>query len=170
MNYIFKGKHIGLPQIGCHLAGGSWDIVKEIINFKTRNGNFAFTSIFGGSVGGGPVSLAATVFRALRMTQNRNDQLLNVRMIDLGWRNDEQLIELFGIEEKFRLLLVDAPNTSLEDGCITRSKFSAAIDQLRMLPVSRTPTAKAAVLMKVCELICQAADGQGKQQCSESSM
>ena len=26
MNTIFKGKHIGLPLIGCGLAGGIWDI------------------------------------------------------------------------------------------------------------------------------------------------
>lgn len=26
MNHIFKGKHIGLPKIGCGLAGGVWDI------------------------------------------------------------------------------------------------------------------------------------------------
>lgn len=25
MNYMFKGKHIGLPQIGCGLAGGMWE-------------------------------------------------------------------------------------------------------------------------------------------------
>lgn len=25
INYAFKGKHIGLPLIGCHLAGGVWD-------------------------------------------------------------------------------------------------------------------------------------------------
>lgn len=25
INHIFKGKHIGLPLIGCHLAGGVWD-------------------------------------------------------------------------------------------------------------------------------------------------
>lgn len=31
MNFIFKGKHIGLPQIGCGLAGGDWNIVKNII-------------------------------------------------------------------------------------------------------------------------------------------
>jgi O-acetyl-ADP-ribose deacetylase (regulator of RNase III) len=31
MNHIFKGKHIGLPQIGCGLAGGDWDRVKDII-------------------------------------------------------------------------------------------------------------------------------------------
>jgi O-acetyl-ADP-ribose deacetylase (regulator of RNase III) len=26
INHTFKGKHIGLPQIGCGLAGGVWDI------------------------------------------------------------------------------------------------------------------------------------------------
>lgn len=31
MNHIFKGKQIGLPQIGCSLAGGKWNIVKEMI-------------------------------------------------------------------------------------------------------------------------------------------
>jgi len=31
MNHIFKGKHIGLPRIGAGLAGGSWDIIKGII-------------------------------------------------------------------------------------------------------------------------------------------
>lgn len=31
INHIFKGKHIGLPQIGCGLAGGDWNIVKSII-------------------------------------------------------------------------------------------------------------------------------------------
>ena len=31
VNKIFKGKHIGLPKIGCGLAGGSWSIVSKII-------------------------------------------------------------------------------------------------------------------------------------------
>ena len=31
INHIFKGKHIGLPQIGCGLAGGDWNYVKQII-------------------------------------------------------------------------------------------------------------------------------------------
>lgn len=31
MNHIFKGQHIGLPQIGCGLAGGEWFKVREII-------------------------------------------------------------------------------------------------------------------------------------------
>lgn len=26
MNKVFKGKHIGLPKIGCGLAGGIWDV------------------------------------------------------------------------------------------------------------------------------------------------
>ena len=31
MNHQFAGKHIGLPRIGCHLAGGDWNIVKAMI-------------------------------------------------------------------------------------------------------------------------------------------
>ncbi len=31
INYEFKGMKIGLPKIGCHLAGGDWNIVKAII-------------------------------------------------------------------------------------------------------------------------------------------
>ena len=31
MNYMFKGKHIGLPQIGAGLAGGDWETIKAII-------------------------------------------------------------------------------------------------------------------------------------------
>lgn len=31
INHIFKGKHIGLPKIGCGLAGGDWKIVKSMI-------------------------------------------------------------------------------------------------------------------------------------------
>jgi hypothetical protein len=29
INYTFTGKHIGLPMIGCGLAGGDWNIVKK---------------------------------------------------------------------------------------------------------------------------------------------
>jgi len=32
MNHIFKGKTIGVPQIGCGLAGGSWSIVRKLIH------------------------------------------------------------------------------------------------------------------------------------------
>jgi O-acetyl-ADP-ribose deacetylase (regulator of RNase III) len=31
INHLFGGKKIGLPKIGCGLAGGDWDIVKKII-------------------------------------------------------------------------------------------------------------------------------------------
>ena len=31
INHIFKGKRIGLPQIGCGLAGGKWSIVSKLI-------------------------------------------------------------------------------------------------------------------------------------------
>lgn len=31
LNHKFKGKKIGLPQIGAGLAGGDWDIIREII-------------------------------------------------------------------------------------------------------------------------------------------
>lgn len=37
INYIFKGKHIGLPQIGCGLAGGDWSIVKGIIQKELKD-------------------------------------------------------------------------------------------------------------------------------------
>ena len=31
INHIFKGKSIGLPKIGCGLAGGEWSVVRQII-------------------------------------------------------------------------------------------------------------------------------------------
>lgn len=31
INHIFKGKHIGLPQIGCGIAGGDWAFVSTVI-------------------------------------------------------------------------------------------------------------------------------------------
>ena len=37
INHIFKGKHIGLPQIGCGLAGGDWNKVKEIIKRELKD-------------------------------------------------------------------------------------------------------------------------------------
>lgn len=37
INHTFKGKHIGLPLIGCGLAGGSWSIVSEIIKKELKN-------------------------------------------------------------------------------------------------------------------------------------
>jgi O-acetyl-ADP-ribose deacetylase (regulator of RNase III) len=37
INHTFKGKHIGLPQIGSHLAGGDWEIIKEIIKKEFKD-------------------------------------------------------------------------------------------------------------------------------------
>lgn len=31
INHLFKGKRIGLPQIGCGLAGGDWKTVSDLI-------------------------------------------------------------------------------------------------------------------------------------------
>ena len=37
IGYIFKGQRIGLPQIGCGLAGGDWNIVKNIIQTELKD-------------------------------------------------------------------------------------------------------------------------------------
>lgn len=37
INHIFKGKHIGIPQIGCGLAGGDWNMVKRIIQTELKD-------------------------------------------------------------------------------------------------------------------------------------
>lgn len=37
MNHIFKGKHIGLPKIGSHLAGGDWERIKLIIQKELKD-------------------------------------------------------------------------------------------------------------------------------------
>ena len=37
MNHEFKGKHIGLPQIGCGIAGGDWDVVKLLIKQELKD-------------------------------------------------------------------------------------------------------------------------------------
>lgn len=37
MNHVFKGKYIGLPQIGCGLAGGDWDLVSFYIRRKLKD-------------------------------------------------------------------------------------------------------------------------------------
>ena len=37
INHIFKGKHIGLPKIGCGLAGGNWNIVSDIIERELKD-------------------------------------------------------------------------------------------------------------------------------------
>ena len=37
INYVFKGKHIGLPKIGAGLAGGDWDRIKQIIQTELKD-------------------------------------------------------------------------------------------------------------------------------------
>ena len=39
INHIFKGKHIGLPQIGAGLAGGDWKRIKSIIQTELDDCN-----------------------------------------------------------------------------------------------------------------------------------
>ena len=39
MNYAFKGLTIGLPKIGCGLAGGNWEKVKAMIQSELSNCN-----------------------------------------------------------------------------------------------------------------------------------
>lgn len=34
---LFKGKHIGLPLIGCGIAGGNWKEVRELIRYYLRD-------------------------------------------------------------------------------------------------------------------------------------
>ena len=38
-NRTFKGKHIGLPKIGCGLVGGDWTRVKQIIQNELKDCN-----------------------------------------------------------------------------------------------------------------------------------
>lgn len=37
INNKFSGMHIGLPKIGCGLAGGDWNIVREIIKKELKD-------------------------------------------------------------------------------------------------------------------------------------
>jgi O-acetyl-ADP-ribose deacetylase (regulator of RNase III) len=37
INYIFKGKRVGLPLIGAGLAGGEWSRIKEIIQTELKD-------------------------------------------------------------------------------------------------------------------------------------
>ena len=37
MNQVFKGKHIGLPLIGCGLAGGDWNRIQKIIQEELKD-------------------------------------------------------------------------------------------------------------------------------------
>lgn len=37
MNHVFKGKHIGMPKIGSHLAGGDWELIRPIIQKELKD-------------------------------------------------------------------------------------------------------------------------------------
>lgn len=37
LNHTFKDKHIGLPQIGCGLAGGDWGVVRNMITENLKD-------------------------------------------------------------------------------------------------------------------------------------
>lgn len=37
INRIFKGLKVGLPMIGCHLAGGDWNVVKKLIETELKD-------------------------------------------------------------------------------------------------------------------------------------
>ena len=37
INHTFKGMHIGLPQIGAGLAGGTWSVIKSIIQKELKD-------------------------------------------------------------------------------------------------------------------------------------
>lgn len=37
LNMMFPGKSIALPQIGCGIAGGDWEVVREIIREELRD-------------------------------------------------------------------------------------------------------------------------------------
>jgi O-acetyl-ADP-ribose deacetylase (regulator of RNase III) len=39
INYLFPEQHLGLPQIGCGIAGGDWQIVKKLIENHLYNVN-----------------------------------------------------------------------------------------------------------------------------------
>jgi len=39
INFTFKGQRVGLPQIGCGLAGGDWNVVKAIIQRELKDCN-----------------------------------------------------------------------------------------------------------------------------------
>lgn len=37
INRVFKGDHIGLPLIGCGIAGGEWEFVKYLIDTRLKD-------------------------------------------------------------------------------------------------------------------------------------
>lgn len=45
LNHTFKGKHILSPKIGCGLAGGDWNVVKEIIKKELKDCNITIVTL-----------------------------------------------------------------------------------------------------------------------------
>lgn len=45
LNHIFKGKRIGMPRIGCGLAGGEWSIVNKLIEENMKDCDVIIYSI-----------------------------------------------------------------------------------------------------------------------------
>jgi len=39
INHKFKGLHVGMPQIGSHLAGGEWELILPIIQKELKDCN-----------------------------------------------------------------------------------------------------------------------------------
>lgn len=37
LNHIFAGQHIGMPKIGCGLAGGNWEVVEAMIKLHMQD-------------------------------------------------------------------------------------------------------------------------------------
>lgn len=37
INFLFKGERIGLPLIGCGIAGGNWNVVKKIVQRQLKD-------------------------------------------------------------------------------------------------------------------------------------
>jgi O-acetyl-ADP-ribose deacetylase (regulator of RNase III) len=50
MNSVFKGKRIGLPQIGAGLAGGDWEVIKNIIQTELADCNVTIVNYDGTTI------------------------------------------------------------------------------------------------------------------------
>lgn len=46
INHQFKGKSIGLPKIGCGLAGGDWNIVSKILEKELKDMNVTVVELY----------------------------------------------------------------------------------------------------------------------------
>lgn len=45
LNYRMKGMEVGLPRIGCGLAGGKWEAVKEMMIIELKDCNLTVVSL-----------------------------------------------------------------------------------------------------------------------------